>query len=56
MWLNSVEDLKVMGIRNWKRKSEDRDQRKVIVEQAKVHVVPVEEEEEYNLFIFHFQI
>jgi hypothetical protein len=57
MWLDSVEDdLMVMGIRNWKRKSQDRDQRKARVEEAKVHVVPVEEEEEYNLLILHFQI
>jgi hypothetical protein len=56
MWLDSVEDdLKTMGIRNWKRKSQDRDHRKARVEQAKVQVVPVVEEE-YSLLIFHFQI
>jgi hypothetical protein len=55
MWLDSEEEkLKVMGNRHWKRKSQERDQRKVRVEQAKVPVVPVEKE--CNLLIFHFQI
>jgi hypothetical protein len=38
MWLNSaVEDLTTMGIKNWRRESQHRDQWRVIVKQAKVH-------------------
>jgi len=57
MWLDSVEDdLQVMGFRNWKRKSQDRDQGKVRVEQAKVYVVPVEEEDIiHSYFTFKFK-
>ena len=37
-WLESVEeDLKNIGVRNWKRKSQDREQWWTIVEEAKVH-------------------
>ena len=37
-WLESVgEDLKKMGLRNWRRKSQDREQWRTIVEDAKVH-------------------
>jgi len=43
-----------MGIRNCKRNSQNRDQTKVRVEQAKVHVVPVEEE--HNVLVCHFDI
>jgi len=37
-WLDSIEeDLKIMGVRNWRRKTQDRDQWRAIVEEAKVH-------------------
>jgi hypothetical protein len=37
-WLDSIEeDLKIMGVRKWRRKTQDRDQRKAIVEEAKVY-------------------
>jgi hypothetical protein len=37
-WLESAEeDLKNMGVRNWRRKAEDREQGTAIVEEAKVH-------------------
>jgi hypothetical protein len=36
-WLDSVEDLKAMGCRNWRRKSRDRDQWRVIVKSVKIH-------------------
>jgi hypothetical protein len=37
-WLDSIEeDLKIMGIRNWKRRTQDRDQWRAIVEEAKFH-------------------
>jgi hypothetical protein len=37
-WLDSVEeDLKAMGVGNWRRKSQDRDQRSAIVKEPKVH-------------------
>ena len=37
-WLESVEeDLKTMGVRNWRRKSRDRDEWRTILEEAKVH-------------------
>jgi hypothetical protein len=36
-WLQSVEDLKTMGVRNWRRKSHDRDQWRAIVKDYKVH-------------------
>ena len=37
-WLESVEeDLKNMGKMNWKRQSQDREQRRKILEEAKVH-------------------
>ena len=36
-WLESVqEDLKNMGVRNWRRKSRDRDEWRTILEDAKV--------------------
>jgi hypothetical protein len=31
------EDFKIMGIRNWRKKSQDCDQPRAIVEEAKVH-------------------
>jgi hypothetical protein len=37
-WLDSVEeDLKTMGVRNWRRKTQDLDQCRAIVKEAKVH-------------------
>jgi hypothetical protein len=37
-WLESIEeDLKKMGVRNWRRKSQDREQWRTILEEAKVH-------------------
>jgi hypothetical protein len=37
-WLDSIEgDLKLMRVRNWRRKTQDRDQRRAIVEEAKIH-------------------
>jgi hypothetical protein len=36
-WLDSIEDLKVMGVRNWRRKTHDRDQWRAVVEEARVH-------------------
>jgi hypothetical protein len=37
-WLNAIqEDVKIMGVRNWRRKTQDRDQWRAIVEEAKVH-------------------
>jgi hypothetical protein len=37
-WLDSVEgDLKSMGVTNWRRKSQDRDQWREIIKEAKVH-------------------
>jgi hypothetical protein len=37
-WQDSVEDdLKTMGYRNWRRKSQDRDQWRVIVKKTRVH-------------------
>jgi hypothetical protein len=35
-WLDSVEDLKTTGVRNWRRKALDRDQWRAIVKEAKV--------------------
>jgi hypothetical protein len=36
-WLDSVEeDLKITGVRNWRRKSQNRNQWRAIVEEAKV--------------------
>jgi len=36
-WLESAEeDLKKMGVRNWRRMSQDRDQRRTILEEAEV--------------------
>jgi hypothetical protein len=36
-WLDSIEeDLKIMGFRNWRRKTQDRYQWRAIVEEAKV--------------------
>jgi hypothetical protein len=37
-WLDSAEeDLKRMDVRNWRRKSQDRDQWRAIVKEAEVH-------------------
>jgi hypothetical protein len=37
-WFESdEEDLKNMGVRNWRRKSQDQDQWRAILVQAKVH-------------------
>ena len=37
-WLESVEkNLKEMGMRNWRRQQQDREQQKVILVEAKVH-------------------
>jgi ribosome recycling factor len=36
-WLDSVEDLRAMGIRNWRRKSQERYQWRAIVKEAEVH-------------------
>jgi hypothetical protein len=37
-WLDSADgDLKTTGFRNWRRKSQDRDQWRAIVKEAKVH-------------------
>jgi hypothetical protein len=37
-WLDSIEeDLKIIGVRNWRRRTQDRDQWRAIVEEAKVH-------------------
>ena len=37
-WLESVEeDLKQMGVRNWRRKSQDREKWRIISEEAMVH-------------------
>jgi hypothetical protein len=39
-WLESVEeDLKNMGVRNWRRESRDRDGWRTILEEAKVQEV-----------------
>jgi hypothetical protein len=35
-WLNSVEDLKTIGIRNWRRKLQDHDQWQALVKEAKL--------------------
>jgi hypothetical protein len=36
-WLDSIEDdLKILGITNWRRKTRDRDQLRAIMEEAKV--------------------
>jgi hypothetical protein len=46
-WLDAIqEDLKIMGIRNWGRKSQEWEQRKTIVKNAKGHIKPAEEEQE----------
>jgi hypothetical protein len=38
-WLDSVEeDLKTMGVRMYRRKSQNRDQWRTIVQEAKVHL------------------
>jgi hypothetical protein len=35
-WLDSIEeDLKIMDVRNWRRKTQDRDQWRAIMEEAK---------------------
>jgi hypothetical protein len=37
-WLGSIkEDLNIVGIRNWRRKTQDWDQWRATVEEAKVH-------------------
>jgi hypothetical protein len=37
-WLDSIEeDLKIMGIRNWRQKTQDQDQWRAVVEEAKIH-------------------
>lgn len=37
-WVGSVEeDMKTMDIRNWRRKSQDRDQWSSIIKEAKIH-------------------
>jgi hypothetical protein len=37
-WLESVaEDIKNIGVKNWRRKSQDREQWREILEEAKVH-------------------
>jgi hypothetical protein len=37
-WLDSVEeDLKAMGVRNWRRKSQDRNQWRATVKEVKGH-------------------
>jgi hypothetical protein len=37
-WLDSIEeDLRAMGVRNWRRKSQYRDQWKAIVKEANAH-------------------
>jgi hypothetical protein len=37
-WLDSAEeDLKAMGVRNWRRKSQDREQWRAIVKEDEVH-------------------
>jgi hypothetical protein len=37
-WLDSVEeDLKTTGVRNWRRKTQDRDQWRATVKEAKIH-------------------
>jgi hypothetical protein len=36
-WLDLAEDLKKMVVRNWRRKSRDRDQWRAIVKEAEVH-------------------
>jgi len=38
MWLESVEeDVKNMGIRNWRRKLQNEEQWRTILEEAKIH-------------------
>jgi hypothetical protein len=38
-WLDSIEeDIKIMGVRNWRRKTQDRDRWRAIVEETKVHM------------------
>jgi hypothetical protein len=38
MWFESVEeDLKNMGVRNWRREYQDQEQRRITLEEAKVH-------------------
>jgi hypothetical protein len=47
-WLDSIEyAVKMMGVRNWRRKTQDWDQWRVVVEEGKIHwtVAPTEEEE-----------
>jgi hypothetical protein len=36
-WRDLIEDLKTVGVRNWWRKSQDQDQWRTIVKEAKVH-------------------
>jgi hypothetical protein len=36
-WLGSVEDLKIVDSRNWRRKSHDQNQWREIVKEAKGH-------------------
>jgi hypothetical protein len=37
-WLESVEtDLRKMGVKNWRRKAQDREQWRTILKEAKVH-------------------
>jgi hypothetical protein len=36
-WMDSVEDLETVGVRYWRRKSQDRDQWTAFVKEAKVH-------------------
>ena len=37
-WLESVEeDLKNMGVGNWRRKQQDREEWRTVLEEAKVH-------------------
>ena len=39
-WLESVEeDVKKMGVRNWRRERQNREQWRTILEEAKVHPV-----------------
>jgi hypothetical protein len=37
-WQDSAEDQKTMDVRNWRRKSQDRGQRRAIVKEAEVHL------------------
>ena len=39
-WLESVEDLKNMDVRNWRHKSHDQEEWRTILEEAKVHQEP----------------